>query len=152
MDTVPDWLLDNPVGATIGPDAVRARLLEGTGWEGRARALLALGDALPPLPASERSEANQLHGCQASVWVVHAFDVGTRTLYVNCDSDARVVKGLLACILSGYNGQTLEGVQAFDAVSFLQSLQLDAHLASERRNGLLAMIGKVRMLAHRYAT
>ena len=151
MDTLPAWLVDNPVGTTIRPEAVRNRLAESSDWETTARALMLLGDDLPALPSAERTDTNRLHGCQASVWVVHAYDAQSDRLYVNCDSDARVVKGLLACILCGYNGQSPEAVQAFDAKAFLRSLQLDNYLASERRNGLLAMIGKVRMLAHRYA-
>ncbi len=151
MQAVPEWLKSNPMGVEIGTADVFRELASCQDWETRYQRLLTLAERLPCLPASTRTESNRLHGCQATVWVTHAFDPVAGRLYINCDTDARVVKGLLACVLSGYNAQTLEAVRAFDAKAFLATLQLDDHLVSERQNGLLALVGKVRMLAHRYA-
>ncbi|MEM6985054.1 MAG: SufE family protein [Pseudomonadota bacterium] len=151
-DAIPRWLLDNPLGVSIRPDNVRAQLEPTQDWETRFHRLLALGEQLPVLPAAVRIDANRLHGCQATVWVAHTFDRVAGRLYLNCASDTRLVTGLLACLLSGYNGQTPNAALDFDAKSFVQDLSFGGHIASERSNGLLAFIGRARMLAHRYST
>ncbi|MEM9601333.1 MAG: SufE family protein [Pseudomonadota bacterium] len=149
-DTVPAWLHDNPLGVSITPADVRDRLDPNLDWEARYRALIALGDLLPALPDAVRIDINRLHGCQAVVWVDHAFDVRTQRLYLSCATETRVVAGLLACLLNGYNAQTPEVASAFDAKALVADLELAGHMASERNNGLLAFIGRARMLAHRY--
>lgn len=149
---VPDWLLENPLGASISAPDVEKRVGPPSAWEDRFRALLDLADLLPVMPNSVRVDANRLHGCQATVWLVHAFDSGSGRLYINCASDTRLVLGLLACLLSGYNAQSLDAALAFDARAFVERLDFGGHIASERSNGLLAFIGRARMLAHRYST
>ncbi|MEM7377805.1 MAG: SufE family protein [Pseudomonadota bacterium] len=150
MGTVPTWLRDNPLGVTVTPANVLERLDPAGDWEARYRALIALGDLIPALPDTVRSDANRLHGCQAVVWVDHAFDSRSHRLYLSCASETRVVTGLLACLLSGYNAQTPEAAMAFDAKALVADLDFAGHIASERNNGLLAFIGRARMLAHRF--
>lgn len=149
-DRLPDWLRLNPIGVSVTPDDLIARFDSRLDWEERYRTLLALGSELPPLPVDWCVDANRLHGCQATVWVAHGYDATSDTLYLNCCTETRLVQGLLACLLSGYNGKSPADAMAFDAGAFLQSLDFAGHIASERNNGLLAFIGRARMLAHRY--
>jgi len=142
--------LANPLGVTLGPDTIALRLAQETGWEERYKSVLALAREIPKIDSSDQIEANLLHGCQAKVWVIHHFDEATGKLYFLCDSDARIVKGLLACLLAHFNGQSPAAILKTDARPWLRDVGLLSHLASGRSNGLWAMIGKMKAVASRY--
>jgi cysteine desulfuration protein SufE len=110
-------------------------------WEDRYKYIIDLGKELPPLDESERTEANLVRGCQSQVWLTSRKE-GERYLF-EADSDAFIVKGLLAVVLAAYNGKTAEQILAFDIETYFQQLNLMKHLSMTRGNGLKAMVKRI---------
>src|SRR5678809_64821 len=104
-------------------------------WEERYGYLIDLGKKLPGLPETEKSEEHRVHGCQAMVWMIMEPDPGhPGTLRVRADSDAFIVRGLIAVLQLLYNGRTPEEMLRIDAKSALSRLGLDKHLSPTRKN------------------
>lgn len=122
-------------------------------WEDRFQYVIDLGKKLPPLPPEDVNEANRVHGCQASVWLVmdppEAGQNGEPRVHLRAISDAHIVNGLIAIVLSLFNGKTPREVLQTDAEGFVRGLGLEEHLSPTRRNGLHAMLRRVRELAER---
>ncbi len=117
-------------------------------WEERYGYLIDLGKKLDGLPDSEKTEANRVHGCQAMVWLVMEADPGRPgALRIRADSDAFIVRGLIAVLQLIYSGRTPAEILAADAKSTLSQLGLDKHLSPTRKNGLFAMVERIRTLA-----
>lgn len=110
-------------------------------WEDRYKYIIDLGRELPPLDASQRSEDNIVRGCQSQVWLA-SHQEGDR-LFFDADSDAFIVKGLLAVVLAAYNAKTPEQILAFDIDGYFESLNLMKHLSLTRGNGLRAMVKRI---------
>ena len=123
-------------------------------WEDRCECLIDLGFELPPLPAEEKTERTRVHGCQSLVWLVVRPQVGedgeTR-MQVRADSDAMLVKGLIAVLLTVYDGRTPRDALETDVAAVFTRLGLDEHLSSARKNGLAGMVTRVREEAARLA-
>ncbi|MBR7620899.1 SufE family protein [Phenylobacterium sp. 20VBR1] len=112
-------------------------------WEERYRYVIDLGKDLAPLTDPERSEANKVRGCASQVWVVtepHA----DRTVTFRGDSDAHIVRGLIAVVLRLYSGKTPAAIRDFDAKAAFEQLGLSGHLSAQRSNGLASMVGRIR--------
>jgi cysteine desulfuration protein SufE len=120
-------------------------------WEDRYRHVIDLGRALPPLDEAERVPATKVEGCASQVWLVPEIEGEgpSATLRFRGESDAMIVKGLIAVLQTLYNGLTVEEARAVDAQAELGRLELAEHLSSQRSNGLKAMIGRVRDIAGR---
>jgi cysteine desulfurase/selenocysteine lyase len=117
-------------------------------WNDRYQYLLDLGGKLLPLPASEKTEANRVHGCQSVVHLLARENPDSPgTLDFLADSDADIVRGLIAVLQKIYAGQSAASILAFDINGFVQQIGLDQHLAMTRRNGLAGMIQKIRAFA-----
>jgi cysteine desulfuration protein SufE len=117
-------------------------------WEERYGYLIDLGKKLPGLTDSEKSEENRVHGCQAMVWLILESDAERPgALRIRADSDAFIVRGLIAVLQLIFNGRTPEEILATDAKSVLGKLGLDKHLSPTRKNGLFAMVERIRALA-----
>ncbi len=116
-------------------------------WEDRFEYLLDLGKRLPELPEPERTEASRVHGCQAQVWLVLEAG-GDGRVHIRAASDAHIVNGLLTIVLAIFEGKLPGEVLATDAEAVFHTLGLDEHLSGTRRNGLAAVIARVRALAH----
>lgn len=114
-------------------------------WEDRYKYIIDLGKELPPLDESERTETNLVRGCQSQVWLTSRRE-GDRYLF-EADSDAFIVKGLLAVVLAAYNGKTAEEILAFDVEDYFQQLNLMKHLSMTRGNGLKAMVKRIQETA-----
>ncbi|KAA0216693.1 MAG: SufE family protein [Leptolyngbya sp. PLA3] len=114
-------------------------------WEERFSYLLDLGRNLPEFADSERTEARRVHGCQSNVWldleVQHGAEPRVRLRAV---SDAHIVNGLIAILISAYDGRTPGQVLAFDIKGLLVKIDLESHLSGTRRNGLAAMVERIR--------
>lgn len=110
-------------------------------WEDRYKYIIDLGRELPPLDASQRSEDNIVRGCQSQVWLC-SHQEGDR-LFFDADSDAFIVKGLLAVVLAAYNAKTPEEILAFDIDGYFEQLNLMKHLSLTRGNGLRAMVKRI---------
>lgn len=114
-------------------------------WEERFGYLIDLGKKLPELAEQDRVEANRVHGCQASVWL--KADLGEEgRLQIRAVSDAHLVNGLIAVMLSLFDGTLPEQARATDAKAVVEGLGLDQHLSPTRRNGLWAMIQRIEAL------
>lgn len=112
-------------------------------WEERYRHLIDLGRALKPLTDAERSDVNKVRGCASQVWLVteHLPD---GALDFRGDSDAHIVRGLVAVVLQLYSGATAGEIAAFDARAAFETLGLSGALSTQRSNGLSAMIARIR--------
>ena len=115
-------------------------------WESRFGYLIDLGKELPPMNAADQSEVNRVHGCQAQVWMKLLPEADGRITIV-ADSDAFIVKGLIALLLMIYSGKKAEDILNTDGEAVLKRLQLAAHLSPTRKNGLFAMVKRIRELA-----
>ncbi len=111
-------------------------------WEERYRYVIELGRELAPLPDDERTEANKVRGCASQVWLsVHRSDDG-RLVFLG-DSDAHIVKGLVAVMLRLYSGRRPEEIAVFDARKAVERLGLSGALSTQRANGLSAMVERI---------
>ena len=111
-------------------------------WEDRYRYLIELGRTLQPLPEDARVPANKVQGCVSQVWLVTHWQ-GERASFV-CDSDAHIVRGLLAILVSVYFGRTATEILATDALAVFRQLQLHEHLTPQRSNGLKSFVERIR--------
>lgn len=120
-------------------------------WEDRYRHVIDLGRALPPLDEAERVPATKVEGCASQVWLVPEIEGEGpgATLRFRGESDAMIVKGLIAVLQTLYNGATVREAREIDAQAELGRLSLQDHLSSQRSNGLKAMIGRIREIASR---
>ncbi len=115
-------------------------------WEDRYRFVIELGKELAPLSDEEHSAANKVQGCVSQVWLVtepHE-NVATAPIRFRGDSDAFIVRGLIAIVLSIYSGKSASEILAIDARSIFQKLGLNEHLSPQRSNGLYSMVERVK--------
>ncbi|MEM8871165.1 MAG: SufE family protein [Pseudomonadota bacterium] len=118
-------------------------------WEDRYRYIIDLGKAMPPLTESQRVPATKVNGCASQVWIVPQVmgDGASARISFDGDSDAIIVRGLIAVLRALFNGHTAAEVMGIDAPTELARLGLDQHLSAQRSNGLRAMIERVRAIA-----
>jgi cysteine desulfuration protein SufE len=117
-------------------------------WEDRYRYIIDLGRALSPLDVSEKSETNKVQGCVSQVWLVTAYEKSTDpVIEFRGESDAHIVRGLVALVLAVYSNKHASEILAIDAMKVLKALGLDQHLSPQRSNGLKAMIDRIRLEA-----
>ena len=115
-------------------------------WESRFAYLIDLGKALPPMDEADKCEDNRVHGCQAQVWM--KFDPEAEgKITISADSDAFIVKGLIAVLLLIYSGKPAKEILNTDGSAMLSKLQLAEHLSPTRKNGLFHMVQRIRELA-----
>lgn len=117
-------------------------------WEQRHEYLIDLGKKILPLPTSMKIEPHRVHGCQSTVYMVARVKPDTENvLEFAAESDAFLVNGLIAILLSVYSGQRAMDILAFDIDAFFETLGLTKHLSMGRRNGLAGMVSRIRNLA-----
>ncbi|MBV5311181.1 SufS family cysteine desulfurase [Chromatium okenii] len=117
-------------------------------WSMRHQHVIDLGDKLPPMPEELKTAATAVHGCQSTVHIAARIAPGTTDIIeFIADSDANLVRGLIALLQQIYSGQPAAAILAFDAEAFFARIGLDQHLSMSRRNGLAAMVQRVRALA-----
>ena len=133
---------ENPFGTTIGTDDIIETLSFFDSWEDRYRYIIDLGRELPPMDPALPPDDRLVRGCQSQVWIDVTREDGRLQLAV--DSDAFIVKGLLALILAAYNNRSAEEILAFDVDGYFETLGLMQHLSPTRGNGLRAMVGRIR--------
>ena len=112
-------------------------------WEERYRYVIDLGKCLAPLTDAERSEANKVRGCASQVWLVTE-PQADGSLKFRGDSDAHIVRGLIAILLRLYSGRTPQEILAFDAKAAFDRLGLAGALSAQRSNGLASMVARIR--------
>ena len=115
-------------------------------WEDRYRYLIELGRALEPLDDSERNPATKVRGCASQVWLVsHAKGHGPdAVLTFRGDSDAHLVRGLIAVVFALYSGKTAREILSTDEKAVFVQLGLNDHLTPQRSNGLASMVARIK--------
>jgi cysteine desulfuration protein SufE len=112
-------------------------------WEQRYRHIIDLGRGLAPLTEAEHADANKVRGCASQVWLISARD-GAGRLTFRGDSDAHIVRGLIAILLGFYSGRAADEILAFDAHGAFERLGLTGALSRQRSNGLFSMVERIR--------
>ena len=119
-------------------------------WEDRYRYVIELGKALPDLAESEKTAENKVQGCASQVWLVsEAGDGADPVMQFKGDSDAHIVRGLVAIVLAVYSGKQASDVAKLDAISVFSEIGLVEHLSAQRANGLRSMVNRIRETAAR---
>ena len=118
-------------------------------WEDRYRYVIDLGKEMPELPVSHRIDANKVDGCASQVWLVPSVETGDGEprLVFQGDSDAMIVRGLIALLIARYSGQPVSEIRDSDAQAEFARLGLDEALSAQRSNGLRAMVTRLKDLA-----
>lgn len=132
-------------------DDIRASFEFFDDWEDKYRFIIDLGKSLPHMPAEHQVEANLVRGCQSQVWLLTDHDSTTDTLNLQIDSDAHIVRGLIAIVIAAYEGKTPTKVTSYDIEALFGELDLLSHLSTGRGNGLRAMVSRIREAAGTYA-
>jgi cysteine desulfuration protein SufE len=120
-------------------------------WEAQIQYVIDLGRDLAPLSDAERSDQNKVRGCASQVWLVTEPGEGDR-LNFRGDSDAHMVRGLIAILLRLYSGRSKAEIVGFDVKAALKRLGLDSMLSTQRSNGLASMVERIRRDAAAPAT
>lgn len=122
-------------------------------WEERYRYVIELGKAMPPLEDALRVPATKVEGCASQVWLIPEIEGegGAARFSFRGDSDAVIVRGLIAVLRALFNGLSVDEIGRIDAAAELARLGLNDHLSSQRSNGLRAMVGRIREVAARAA-
>jgi cysteine desulfuration protein SufE len=116
-------------------------------WDDRYRYVIELGRMLDPMPQAEHSSANKVQGCASQVWLskqVERVGSGEPVLKYLGDSDAHIVRGLIAILLTLYSGRTPQQILATDAIKVFDEFGFRDHLTPQRSNGLRAMVERIR--------
>ena len=116
-------------------------------WDDRYRYLIELGRELQPLPEAARSDANKVQGCASQVWLATAVQpdgAAGPVLTFQGDSDAHIVRGLIAILFALYSGKPAREILSADAIALFERLGLREHLTPQRSNGFRSMVERVR--------
>jgi cysteine desulfuration protein SufE len=135
MNTIEDVIAETEADLALFPD-----------WEERFGYLLDIGKVLPPLPEDARIEANKVRGCASQVWLVAEPDADDR-LRFSADSDAHIVRGLIALLLRIFSGRTAAEIVSVEPKTLAARLGLADALTAQRANGLSAMLERIRRIA-----
>lgn len=116
-------------------------------WEDRYRYLIELGRNLPPFPEKQRTDANKVRGCTSQVWLVSNVREPAAgappVLEFEGDSDAHIVRGLVAVLFAVYQGKTAADILRTDAKAVFAELGLGQHLTPQRSNGFFSMVDRI---------
>ena len=116
-------------------------------WDDRYRYLIELGRELPPLPPEAHNDANKVQGCASQVWLdtsVRPNGAAGPVLSFEGDSDAHIVRGLIAILFAVYSGRSAKDILSTDAVALFEKLGLREHLTPQRSNGFRSMVERIR--------
>jgi cysteine desulfuration protein SufE len=116
-------------------------------WDDRYRYVIELGRSLAPLAEADRTEANKVQGCASQVWLVtqsHPNGDGGPILKFVADSDAHIVRGLIAILFALYSGKSARDILSLDALSLFDRIGLRENLTPQRSNGLRSMVERIR--------
>jgi len=116
-------------------------------WEDRYRYVIELGRMLAPFPDAARTEANKVQGCASQVWLTTGVErngAAGPVLRFEGDSDAHIVRGLIAILFAVYSGKPAQHILDVDALALFDRLGLREHLTPQRSNGLKSMVGRIR--------
>ncbi|KOO04002.1 cysteine desulfurase sulfur acceptor subunit CsdE [Vibrio nereis] len=135
----------SPFGQDITAEDIVATMQNFKGWEDRYRQVIQWGKKLPQMPDDLKSDQVTVSGCESQVWLVSEQVEGK--WHFCADSDARIVRGLIALVMAAYEGKSSAEIQSFDVDSYFEKLGLIAHLSPSRGNGLKAIVEKIKQLS-----
>ena len=116
-------------------------------WDDRYRYLIELGRELPPLAQADHSDVNKVQGCASQVWLdttVRPNGAGGPVLTFAGDSDAHIVRGLIAILFAMYSGKAARDILGIDAIALFERMGLREHLTPQRSNGFRSMVERIR--------
>ncbi len=116
-------------------------------WEDRYKYLIDLGKALPQMDDSLKDERTLVKGCTSQVWMICEIKAETGQYFFTADSDAHIVKGLIAVLLSAYQCKTADEIAKVNIEAAFKEIGLDQHLSPNRRNGFFAMVERIGALS-----
>lgn len=114
-------------------------------WEDRYKYIIDLGKSLPAMDDELKTELRLVKGCQSSVWIEPG-EAGDRMTFI-VDSDAIIVRGLLALVMAAYDNKTATDINAFDIDAYFSELDLERHLSPTRGNGLKSIVARIQAMA-----
>lgn len=115
-------------------------------WEDRYRFLIELGGQLPPMAEELKTESSEVRGCTSQVWMVMLPSKENKVDFL-ADSDAQIVRGLIAVLFAIYHGQPMEKVKDIDVDGIFDELGLSSHISPNRRSGFFSMVEKLKTLS-----
>ena len=114
-------------------------------WEDKYRYVIEIGKSLPDLPDAEKTAENKVHGCVSQVWLASSVEEGDDPIVTfQGDSDAHIVRGLVAIMIAAMSGRKASEIATFDAAALLKKLGLEDNLTPQRSNGLRAMVSRMK--------
>jgi cysteine desulfuration protein SufE len=119
-------------------------------WEDKYRFVIELGKELPDMNEAWKTDDNLVRGCQSQVWLMAGMDPQTHVMRLELDSDAHIVRGLIAIVLAAYDHHTPREILDYDIEGLFEELDLLTHLSPTRGNGLRAMVNRIRETAAAY--
>lgn len=135
-------------GMTTSIDTIREDFAFLDDWQERYRYIIELGNDLPPFPEEARDEAHKVRGCVSQVWLHTEIGEGRDPVITfRGDSDAHIVRGLVAIMMALFSGRRASEILSIDAEETMRALGLDEHLTPQRANGLRAMVRRIRQEA-----
>lgn len=141
---------EHPFGHSVNEETLRQTFLPLRQWEDKYRQLILLGKQLPSLSATLKAAAQEIAGCENRVWLGHAL-LDDGTLHFFGDSEGRIVRGMLAVLLTAIEGKRLESLLAGDPLALFDELGLRAQLSASRNQGLAALSSAVLHAARQHA-
>ncbi|PKF51494.1 cysteine desulfurase sulfur acceptor subunit CsdE [Enterovibrio nigricans] len=134
----------HPFGTDITTDVILSQMANCRSWEDKYRVVIQLGKKLPVLSEAQKMHSLNVPGCESKVWL--SVQEKENLYYFSADSDARIVKGLLAIVLAAVEGKTREDIQSFQFDDYFKSMDLIHHLSESRSNGMYAIIEQIRTI------
>ncbi|MBY7780849.1 cysteine desulfurase sulfur acceptor subunit CsdE [Vibrio fluvialis] len=134
----------SPFGREITSEQIVTTMQSLHGWEDRYRQVVQWGKKLPQMPDELKSEQVTVSGCESLVWLVGEPLEGV--WHFCADSDARIVRGLIAIVMAAFDGKTAAEIQGFDINDYFDQLGLIAHLSPSRGNGLRAIVEQIQTM------
>ena len=135
----------SPFGTEITSEDIVQTMQQFKGWEDRYRQVIQWGKKLPVMPEELKSEQVTVSGCESLVWLVSQQEEGI--WHFCADSDARIVRGLIALVMAAFEGKTSQQIQDFDVDGYFEQLGLITHLSPSRGNGLKAIVDTIKNIA-----
>ncbi|MBE1277266.1 cysteine desulfurase sulfur acceptor subunit CsdE [Enterovibrio baiacu] len=134
----------HPFGTDITDTSILSDMAKCRSWEDKYRLVIQLGKKLPALEQSVKNQSVDIPGCESDVWLVWQEIDGI--YHFSADSDARIVKGLLALIMAKIEGKTHEDLRKLDFDAYFDAMDLLNHLSQSRSNGIRAIIDQIKKI------
>lgn len=134
----------HPFGTVINCQNVIDIFEQCQNWEDKYRQIILLGKKIPTMDDDLRSKTPEISGCESEIWLISVKNDGK--LHFFADSNARIIKGVVAILLTAIEGKTAEEIQKFDFNSYFGKLNINQYLSPSRQNGILNLINEIKII------